>query len=94
MLPVPHASSAQKILFLALSDRYLPRSSVVDPVGFYSMDIGYNVRKGSIKEKEAQTLARVRSMVVEELPHPPLSNLAPPTPDMLIHVQVSGKTTH
>ena len=47
--------------------------------------------KNNIEEEEAAALAKVRSMVIDEVPHPPLFGLAPPTPQVLIHVQPSSK---
>ncbi len=46
--------------------------------------------KRNIELEEAEDLARVRSMEVQDVPHPSLS-LAPFTAEVLIHVQASGK---
>ncbi len=43
--------------------------------------------KENIEEEEAERLAKVRSMVPEDPPHPSLSNLIPPTEEVLIYVQ-------
>lgn len=69
------------------------RQSTAESASSDSLDVGwnYNQSKRNIEEEEAEALAKVRSMVVEEVPHPALSGLAPPTPQILIHVQPSGK---
>ena len=46
--------------------------------------------KDRIEQEEAEELAKVRSMEVQDIPHPALSGLAPPTPEVLIHVQTIG----
>lgn len=45
--------------------------------------------KRNIEQEEAEDLARIRSMEVQDIPHPSLS-LAPATAEVLIHVQASG----
>ena len=47
---------------------------------------GYQCKR-TIDEEEAEAEAKVRSMIHEEWPHPLLTGLAPPTPEVLIHVQ-------
>ena len=47
--------------------------------------------KRNIEEEEAEAEARVRSMLPVQAPHPALSGLPPPSPQVLVHVQCSGK---
>lgn len=67
------------------------RQSTADSASSDSLDVGWNMCKRNIEEEEAEALAKVRSMVVEQVPHPPLSGLTPPTPEVLIHVQPTNK---
>ena len=69
------------------------RQSTAESASSDSLDVGwspYYACKRSIEEEEAEALAKVRSMVAEEVPHPPLSGLIPPNPEVLIHVQPSN----
>ena len=69
------------------------RQSTADSTSSESLEGGwsFNACKRTIEEEEAEALAKVRSMEEEEVPHPPLSGLIPPNPEVLIHVQQSGK---
>ena len=57
--------------------------------GYVSTLPGYRCKK-NIDEEEAEAEARVRSMLPQDMPHPSLSGVAPPTVEVLIHVQRSG----
>ena len=74
--------------FLSFPHMYL-RQSTADSTSSDSLDVGWNMCKRNIEEEEAEALAKVRSMVTEQMPHPPLSGLIPPNPEVLIHVQPS-----
>ena len=70
---------------------YMRQSTADSTMSSDSMDTGLSFMcKQSIEEEEAEALAKVRSMVNEEVPHPPLSGLIPPTPEVLIHVQANS----
>ena len=68
------------------------RQSTADSVSSDSLDLGWhNFCKKNIEEEEAEALAKVQSMIEKEVPHPPLSGLTPPTPEVLIHIQTTNK---
>ncbi len=52
--------------------------------------VGYYCKK-NIEEEEAEAEARVRSMLPEDPPHPLLSGMDPPTPEVLLHIQRKQK---
>ena len=57
--------------------------------GESSLDASYYQCKKNIDEEEAETEAMVRSLLPDDIPHPSLSGLTPPSPEVLIHVQTS-----
>ena len=57
--------------------------------GYLSVAPGQHCKK-NIEEEEAEAEARVRSMLPQDMPHPSLSGVPPPTVEVLIHVQPSG----
>lgn len=71
---------------------YMRQTTAESAYSSDSQDLMWNPScKNNIEEEEAAALAKVRSMVIDEVPHPPLSGLTPPTPQVLIHVQRSNK---
>ena len=57
--------------------------------GESSLDTSNYQCKKNIDEEEAETEAMVRSLLPDDIPHPSLSGLTPPSPEVLIHVQTS-----
>ena len=57
--------------------------------GESSINSGYYQCKKNIDEEEAETEAMVRSLLPEDPPHPSLTGLTPPSPEVLIHMQTS-----
>ena len=81
------------MIFSSFPHTYMRQSTAESATSSDSLEMGwsgYYQCKQNIEEEEAEALAKVRSMVAEEVPHPPLSGLIPPNPQVLIHVQPSN----
>ena len=102
--PLPSSSTPSFLLpflppppytLLSSSPMYMRQSTASSAFSSDSMDAegsgSFNMCKHNIEMEEAEALAKVRSMEMHDIPHPSLSGLAPPTPEVLIHVQANGK---
>lgn len=93
----PLSSSSYFLLSssFSFSHMYMRQSTADSAISSDSADNegsgwGFNMCKHNIEQEEAEALAKVRSMEMQDIPHPSLSGLSPPTPEVLIHVQASG----
>lgn len=73
---------------------YYKRQSTIDSAFGSDFDSSVDIEnffpcKQNIEEEEAAALAKVRSMIPEDHPHPSLSFLTTPSDDILVYVQPS-----